>query len=526
VAIPADLPKDEELRQKLTELALVTGKSLEELVAAVDKMKKSGFQAETVAQNITKDAALTLIARAAEFPGFSVQNNPIRDYKDPIMFSHLVGYTGKITEEELKEHEGKKYLLNDYIGKTGLEVFYEEYLKGIPGQKPTEIDAQGNLRKNLPEIDAVPGKNIRLNIDYDLQKVLYDSLTTTMAKYKKTMAAAVATDPKTGKVLAFVSLPGFDNNWFARGITGNEYSSLLNDESIPLLNRIVTGTYPPGSTVKPMLALGALTEGTVKPETIIVDDGVIRVGSFNFFGYNRSGLGPMNVYSAIARSSDIYFYTIGGGSNKSTVQGLGPEKLAEWYRKFHLGQPLGIDIPSEKGGLVPDPEWKKKTRNEDWYLGNTYHYSIGQGDLLVTPLQVNSWTATLANGGRIMQPYILDQVEDSEGGVIHKIEPKTLNENFLDPNWVKVVQDGMRQTITAGSAGMLRNLPISVAGKTGTAQIISRNLTHTHAWFTSYAPFEDPQIALTVLVEEGGEGSTVSVPVARDVYAWWAENRR
>jgi penicillin-binding protein 2 len=312
---------------------------------------------------------------------------------------------------------------------------------------------------------------------------------------------------------------------FARGISGNEYSALLNDPNNPLLNRVVGGTYPPGSTVKPMLAQAALEEGVVKPDTKVLDDGVVRIGSYSFYGYERSGLGIMDVYSAIAKSSDIYFYTVGGGNPKTDIQGLGPEKIAEWYKKFHLGAPLGIDIPNEKAGLVPDPEWKERVIGEKWYLGNTYNESIGQGDLLVTPLQVNSWTATIANGGKIMRPYILDQVIDQDGKVVHQEEPQILSENIFDQEDLKVVQDGMRQTVTDGSGRSLNTLPISVAGKSGTAQIISKNLSFTHAWFTSYAPAEDPQIALTVLIEEGGEGSSFAVPVTKDVYKWWAENR-
>jgi penicillin-binding protein 2 len=526
VAIPGDLPVDAQaLLHEVDELAAITGKDKQEFLDTIGKMDKGGYQPQTLAQNIAKDAALAIMGRSSDFAGFSVQNNPIRDYKDPLMFTHLVGYTGKITTDELKENQGKNYLLNDNIGKTGLEVTYENYLRGTPGQKPSEIDARGQFVKNLPDIPAVPGDNVKLNIDYDLQKVLYDSLTGVMAKINKTRAAAVATNPKTGQVLAFISLPGFDSNMFARGISGNEYSALLNDPNNPLLNRVVGGTYPPGSTVKPMLAQAALEEGVVKPDTKILDDGVVRIGSYSFYGYERSGLGIMDVYSAIAKSSDIYFYTVGGGNPKTDIQGLGPEKIAEWYKKFHLGAPLGIDIPNEKAGLVPDPEWKERVIGEKWYLGNTYNESIGQGDLLVTPLQVNSWTATIANGGKIMRPYILDQVIDQDGKVVHQEEPQILSENIFDQEDLKVVQDGMRQTVTDGSGRSLNTLPISVAGKSGTAQIISKNLSFTHAWFTSYAPAEDPQIALTVLIEEGGEGSSFAVPVTKDVYKWWAENR-
>jgi penicillin-binding protein 2 len=425
----------------------------------------------------------------------------------------------------LAQHPNDNYLLNDYIGKTGVEAQFENYLRGIPGQDRSEIDAAGDFQKTLADIPPVPGNDVKLNIDYDLQKEIYDALTAEMQTIGKTRGAAVATNPQTGEVLALTSLPSFDNNMFARGISSDEYQALLNDDN-PLLDRAIAGTYPPGSTVKPMLAVAALTEKVITPQTEILDDGVIRIGSFTYYGYEHSGLGVMNVYTAIAKSSDIFFYTVGGGNPKDPgITGLGPDKLAEWYRKFHLGSKLGIDLPGEKDGLVADPEWKQAVKNEQWYLGDTYHYSIGQGDLLATPLQINSWTSTIANGGKIMQPYVLNQVINPEGAVIAQGSPHALSENAFDPQWIKVAQDGMRQTVSDGTARSLNTLPFAVSGKTGTAQFDGSDLTRTHAWFTSYAPSDNPQIALTILIEDGGEGSSVSVPVAREVYQWWAQNR-
>jgi penicillin-binding protein 2 len=274
------------------------------------------------------------------------------------------------------------------------------------------------------------------------------------------------------------------------------------------------------------LAIAALKEGIVTPQTIIKDEGVIRVGSYTFYGYRRDGLGLMDVYTAIARSSNIYFYTIGGGNANSPVkEGLGPTRVAETYRSFGFGTPLGIDLPNEKSGLVPDPEWSKNVKNEPWYLGNTYHLSIGQGGLAVTPLQIHNAIATIANGGRTMRPYLVDKIETADGGLIQKIEPQVIKDGFLDAEYVKIAQDAMRLTVTDGSGRALATLPVPISGKTGTAQFDGRDLSLTHAWFTSYAPAENPQIALTVLLESGGEGSTFAVPVAREVYAWWAQNR-
>ncbi len=527
VAVTADFPKDKtEFDGRITQIASVLGVDTTVLDDAIKIMTPNSYEAQTLVENITKDQALVLISKAPDLKGFVVENNPIRDYKDPLAFAHLTGYTGKITAEELSNADKKQnYILNDYIGKTGIEFEYEKFLRGQVGKRQFEVDASGSFKKNLAEVPALPGNNVKLNIDYDLQKVIYDSLQKMLDKTGAKKAAAVATNPKTGEVLALVSLPGFDSNMFARGIKNNAFSALLNDSNVPLLNRVVGGTYPPGSTIKPMMGLAALTEGVVTPETKILDDGVIRIGSYTFYGYERTGLGIMDIYSAIARSSDIYFYTVGGGSAKSGIEGLGPEKIALWFTKFHLGSPLGIDLPNEKSGLVPDPDWKERVKKEQWYLGDTYHESIGQGDVLVTPLQVNSWTSTIANGGKIMKPYILNEVLDSDGKVLSKAQPQVLSENIFDPRYVKIIQDAMRQTVTLGSGRSLLDVGVDVAGKTGTAQFDARDLTRTHAWWTSYAPFDDPQIAFTVLVEAGGEGHSAAVPIAKDVYTWWAQNR-
>ncbi len=524
VAVTADFTLDKtEFDGRITQLAAILGMDTNTLSDSVKRLVPNSFAAQTLVQNITKDQALILIAKAQDLKGFVVQDNPVRDYKDPLAFAHLTGYTGKVTAEELEEH--KDYLLNDYIGKSGVELTYEQYLRGIAGKRQAEVDATGDYKKTLAEVPAIPGSNVKLNIDYDLQKKVYDSMTEHLKRVGAKRGAAIATNPQTGEVLALVSLPGYDSNLFARGIKSAEFSALINDANIPLLNRTVSGTYPPGSTIKPVMAVAALSEGVVTTETKILDDGVIRVGDFTFYGYERTGLGLMDIYSAIAKSSDIYFYTVGGGNSKTTIKGMGPDKIASWYRKFHLGSALGIDLPSEKGGLVPDPAWKEEVKKEQWFLGNTYHMSIGQGDVLTTPLQVNSWTATIANGGKVMRPFVLKEVVAQDGKILASGKPKTLEEFIFDPNYIRIVQEGMRQTVTLGSGRALATLPVEISGKTGTAQFDARDLNKTHSWFTSYAPSSNPQIALTVIAEAAGEGHAVAVPISKDVYTWWVENR-
>jgi penicillin-binding protein 2 len=366
-----------------------------------------------------------------------------------------------------------------------------------------------------------------------LQQALYDSFEKNSPRVK---GAAVALNPKTGEVLALLSLPGYDNNLFAHGISQDNYDKLTKDSLLPLFDRAIAGTYPPGSTSKLMGATAALQEGIVTPNTIIVDRGAIVVPnqfnpsqSFRFNGWKPSGLGPMTVRSAIAQSSDIYFYTTAGGQTGTGIDGLGADKLASYYRKFGLGATLGIDLQGEKPGLVPDPAWKAQYFKNDpilsqWYLGDTYHIGIGQGDMLVTPLQVAEWTAVIANGGTGYKPTLLKQVTDQSGKVIAKPEPQVIISNIASPDVIKVVQEGMREAVTAGTARQLNTLSITSAGKTGTSQFDGADPSRTHAWFTMYAPYENPQIVITILVESGGEGNAAALPIAKDALAWCVKN--
>jgi penicillin-binding protein 2 len=252
--------------------------------------------------------------------------------------------------------------------------------------------------------------------------------------------------------------------------------------------------------------------------------------AYNFYGWKRDGLGPMNVRNAIAQSSDIYFYTVAGGHPNSSIPGLGAEKLTEYYRKFGMGSLTGIDLPGEKAGVVADPAWKAAYYKNDaimskWYLGDTYHIGIGQGDMLATPLQVAMWTAVVANNGTGIKPRIVNRVETESGDLILRTEPEILIKDVVSKDTLRIIQEGMRETVLSGSGRQLNSLPFSSAGKTGTSQFDGSDPFRTHAWFTAYAPFENPEIVITVLVEAGGEGHAVAVPVIRDALKWWAEHR-
>jgi penicillin-binding protein 2 len=524
VATPADLPKDN-LQQALQSLTQLVNFDVNDILNKIKQEGPKSFRAITIA-NLPKDAALVFESKAEQFPGFTIEHNPIRQYKNPEVFSHLLGYTGKITEKEMAVKANQSYALNDYIGKIGIEYSYEQYLKGIQGQKQVEVDAKGNLKNVHGEISPQTGDSLVLNIDGDLQREIYKNI---VAKNGNKKAAAIAINPQTGQVLALISMPGFDNNLFSQGITQKDYDNLLNDPEKPLFNRAVSGTYPPGSTIKPTIAAAALQESVVNDQTTVFDNGDLVLGGYHFHGWKAGGLGSMNIRSAIAMSSDIYFYTVGGGQAGTNISGLGPERLAKYDYLFGMGQKLGIDLPGEQPGVVPSPEWKKKYFStpslQIWYPGDTYHISIGQGDLLATPLQVAMWTATVANGGTLYQPYILDKVLDNTGKVVYQNQPKPIRAGFIDAKNIEIVREGMRQTVTSGTARSLNTLPITAAGKTGTAQFDAADPKATHAWFTAFAPYENPKIVITVLIEAGGEGSSAASPVVKETLKWWAENR-
>ncbi len=533
IATPFDLPK-QGLEGVISEISQTFGLNKREILQMLELKPKNSIEPIIIKRGISKEENILFETKASKFVGFSIQKIPVRDYLEPEIFSHILGYTGLLSKEDLKKVDRKKYNIVDFIGKSGIEQVYEDFLHGINGESLIEVDASGNIAKVLGENKPTPGSSLILNIDKQLQEQLYKALVERPTTKK---AAAVAMNPKTGQIMALVSIPGFDNNLFAQGIKPEEYKNLLEDKNLPLFNRVVSGTYPPGSTVKPMVAIAALEEGVVKDTTVINDKGVLVIANqydpsinYNFYGWKRSGLGPVNIRTAIAKSSDIYFYTVGGGHPNSSIKGLGPDRLAEYYRKFNLGKKTLIDLPNEKSGLVADPNWKYNYFKDDkilrkWYLGDTYHIAIGQGDMLTTPLQVAMWTSIIANNGVGMQPKILNRVQGPDGKILFKNKPEVLVKNFYKKKNLKIVQEGMRETVLAGSGAKLLSLPISSAGKTGTSQFDGSDPSRTHAWFTAYAPFENPEIVITVLIEAGGEGYRAAVPVVKETLDWWAENR-
>jgi penicillin-binding protein 2 len=517
VAVPADLSRDAREREEdEKELAGIFNMNDQNVRTIVESQNMEMLEPILIKENISQEEALIFTEKKAGLKGFYLDQTAIRQYEDGSYFSSIMGYSGKIGRDELDKN--KDYLMTDSIGKTGLEYSYEKYLRGRHGRQEVEVDSEGNIKKNFGVKAPVNGDDLYLSIDADFQNKITDSLSNMLAQTETKTAAAVAIDPQNGEVLALVNLPSYDNNLFAEGISREDYQSLIGDESKPMFNRAISGEYPPGSTFKPVVAAAALEEKIISPETSVNCSGGIHIGSYNFPDWKTHGV--TDVRKAIAESCDVFFYSIGGGWGD--ISGLGIDRIKKYADLFGLGQILGIDIPGEAKGLIPDQFWKQSRIGEKWYIGDDYHCAIGQGFDTATPLQLANLTASLANGGIVYRPHIVRKIQKSDNSE-EEINPKIINKNFISPSNMEVVRQGMRQTITSGSARQLNDLPVSVAGKTGTAQFGSEG--KTHGWFVSFVPYDNPQIAMAILVEGGGEGSSTAVPVTKEIYKWYFEER-
>jgi len=485
VVIPADIVKQEgfeEIKQEIKENIHLTYPII-------------------IEEDIERERAVLLEAKYADVPGISIRKDSRRQYKDGLCFAHVLGYLGKVNKDEVAQG---KYFLDDYIGRDGLEKLYEDVLRGTYGEQLVEIDNLGRVQKVLAIREAKPGQDLILSIDADLQKKLYQAL-------RGRKGAAVALNPQNGKILALVSSPSFDTNAFIKGLSLELFDKILKDKNEPLFNRVIAGGYPPGSTIKPLIASAVLEEGLINPNKQIYCPGhLVLTDKYNpnivWTYHDWKAHGIVDMIKAIAESCNVYFYTIGGGYGE--IEGLGIEKIARYLKSFGWGRILGIDLPGEKTGFIPDPQWKRETRNQEWYIGDTYNASIGQGDITVSPLQVAIATAAIANRGKVFQPQLLENKE-----------PKILNQDFIREEFLEVARRGMRQAVISGSAKALYDLPVKTAGKTGTAQVSKTEAPHS--WFTVFAPYDQPEIVLTILIENGGEGSVAALPIAKEVLTWY-----
>ncbi|MGA2417822.1 MAG: penicillin-binding protein 2 [Candidatus Staskawiczbacteria bacterium] len=517
----------EEISKEITDIATSISANP---IDIENKIQSADSSQVLVAEDISHDNLLVLETKINDLVGCQIQQNTTRDYLSGPVFSQVLGYTGRIDKEEYSSSTG--YAINDYIGKTGLEEYYETDLRGVPGQSKVVKTSAGISQTS--EILSAPqaGNNLVLNIDADLQQRLYNDLGENLQKLGGKKGAAVAMDPRTGAILALVSYPSYDDNAFSNGISQSDYEKIADDPSQPFFDRAIAAKYPTGSTIKPFEASAALQEKIISPDKEINDPGYILVPSqydpkvvYRFGGVQAHGLVDMR--KALAVSSNIYFYTVGGGYGDQ--QGLGPGRIKKYLSLFGWDAKTGIDLPGEFSGFIPDPAWKKATKGQAWYDGDTYNLAIGQSDLETTPLQVADAYCAIANGGTLYKPEIVNKIIDGTGDTaktIQEFSPEIIRSGFIDPANLQIVMEGMRDGVTQsyGLSKMLNDLPVPVAAKTGTAEIGLNN--YYNVWSSVIAPYQNPQIVLVVTAEDVQGLGAVTLPVAHDVLQWYFSGKK
>jgi penicillin-binding protein 2 len=466
-----------------------------------------------LATDLTKEQVLAI--QALSPPGIYVIPDVQRVYIDGPQFSTVLGYVGKVNKDDLARDD--YYGATDSIGRLGIESKYETTLRGEHGR------IFFGDTTNTINTAAQTGHNVVLNLDANLQRQVYDQLRNVLAGAGLSRGAAIIQNPQTGAVLAMVSFPGFDNNLFTKGLSQAQYDAIFNNPARPLFNRVVSGLYNPGSTIKPLMGLAALQEKVVTPNTTIQDCISISIPNpydksvvYTYRNW-REDYGAFDLRRAIAQSCDVYFYTVGGGYGN--ISGLGAERIDKYLTASLADKTLGIDLVGESHGFVPTPDWKEKTRGEPWYQGDSYNISIGQGDLSVTPLWLNSYISAIANGGTMYQPQMVNRIVDMNKNPVQIITPQSLEKlPFSDANLNEIKND-MRETVLSGTASVLKDLPVSAGAKTGTAEVVKGQ--SINSLFTVFAPFDHPQISMTVLVEGSHSNQGLAIRTANEVLKWY-----
>ena len=498
---------------------------IKDLVQEVNLEKQNSL---TIARRLDVNQVIKI--KNLNLPGIQIENDFERQYSNAETFSHFIGFVGPASKSDLVN---KPFLnFNDVLGKTGIEAYYDKELRGEDGEVVSYRNAKGELVGEKLRKNPIAGYELYSTIDSGLQSYFYGRLKEGLNFVGSRSGVGIALNPQNGEVLALVSLPSFDNNKISPEELANPHK--------PFFNRAVSGAYPPGSTIKPLVALAALKEGVVSPEEEIFSRGYIEVPNpYNpdqpsrFVDWKPHGW--VNLYSAIARSSNVYFYALGGGLPKNEygifkgtgeIKGLGIERLKDYWQRFGLGEKTGIDLPGENKGFLPDPDTKEKNTGEIWRIGDTYNVTIGQGDILVTPIELINYIAAIGNGGKIYRPFIVKKIISEDGATVKEVNPQLIKDYSGDvASYIKEVERGMIDAVSKpyGTSYLLSDLPVSVATKTGTAQV--ENKAKLDAIFVGYAPSDNPQIAILVLIENAREGSLNAVPVAKDVLGWYYWNR-
>lgn len=510
--IPEQIKNMDETLAKLQKLLDIPDEKIEQFQK--QRKRNKAFVSTPLLQNLSDEDVAKFAVVRPYYPGVDVYARLVRHYPYGELAAHVIGYVGRINEQELKTLPVAEYRGTDIIGKNGIEKSYESQLLGIAGYEEIETNAQARAVNTLSTVEPIAGSNIYLTLDIDLQKIAYDAL----SEYD---GAAVAIDIKTGGVLAFVSRPGFDPNPFVTGISTKDYKTLRESPDQPLYNRALRGLYPPGSTVKPFIALAGLEYGVIDFGHRLYCPGYYKLPNVNhkYRDWKKWGHGMVDMNDAITQSCDVYFYDL--------ALALGIDRLSSFMHQFGFGEKSGIDLVGEVSGLMPSKEWKQSHRGRPWYPGETLITGIGQGYTQVTPLQLARATATLANYGKVVTPHLAREIITPDYATPPELEPETrlpLKKQHVD-NIIYAMTNVVHGS--RGTAGRIaKGIEFQIAGKTGTAQVFTIKQEEKynedaidfkmrdHALFIAFAPVHDPQIAVAVVAEHGGHGGSVAAPIA------------
>ena len=498
---PADLPQ--ELRpQVVGRLAALLDIEAAEINATIDSNPGSNFDLVRIAGDVDEATALLIAEADFDLPGVEIAVEARRQYTYGSLMSQILGYTGPVSAEQLPDLRSVGYLPDDLLGKTGLEAQYETELRGTYGSESVERDATGRKTQVLQTISqASPGSSLNLTIDTKEQKYAETALKWAMAEVGLKRGVVIVMNPQTGEVVALVSLPTYDNNLFARGISNTDYQALAEDPDKPLLNHATQAHYPPGSTYKLVTGTGGLADRKISANTELATQSYLTLGSTRFYDWNRRGFGPCNIYCGFGHSSDTFFFQMAGK--------LGIDRLGYWAKQYGFGKLTGIDLPGEVAGIVPTNQWKQDVLGEPIFPGETYQAGIGQGYDVVTPIQLINAYAAMINGGTVYQPQIVHDIVGPDGEIVRPFEPEVLHEMDVDAGVLETMRNASRSVVELRHTYNLVELPIMVAGKSGTAEFGTRDSEGRlpfHSWFVGFVPkdpvngsFDNPDSELVVL---------------------------
>jgi penicillin-binding protein 2 len=503
--IPADVPDVDEAARAI---GAILRQAPEEVAARIRAGQARPAQPVLLAREVSEPAMVAIEERKMNLPGVSVRVHPTRSYLDGDVAAHLLGYVSEVSQEQLYREEYRDFQPGETVGQTGVERFFDAFVRGVNGREEIEVDARGRLVRLLDRLEPKSGFNLVLTLDAKLQSAAEKA-------FAGRRGAVVAMHPQTGEILAWVSRPSHDPNLFAQRLSRESWERLTTDPAHPLQNRPVQGQYAPGSILKLVVMAAGLETGALTPGTTFTCPGYFTLGSVTFDDWEKGGHGRQDLMQAITNSCNVYFY------QAALKTGIDP--IARVAREFGLGQKTGIAAAGdEAAGLVPTPDWKRRVLGESWYPGDTVITGIGQGMILVTPLQIVTMVAAIANGGTLHRPWMVKRVESWGGEVVAAYGPEPVRKVNLKPETLELLRQGMLRVVDEGTGKAARVRGVQVAGKTGTAQVVKKEAgtsgqTKDHGWFVAFAPYTNPEIAIVVIAEHAGFGGVVAAPVARAV---------